>query len=103
MTTNDVFKKIYKDIKENLIKCKNSDEPFFLLNYVIPSINYNPEDKTLEDHYFTSGIEMELDKLLKNFNGEVEYWSYKDTYSFSNDIDLVRKHTINLVENDMEM
>ena len=46
---------------------------------------------------------MELDKLLKNFNGEVEYWSYKDTYSFSNDIDLVRKHTINLVENDMEM
>jgi len=90
MTTNDMFKKIYQELKESLNNAKTNNEKF-VLTYTIPSINYNPQDKTLEDHYFTSGIEMELYKLLQNFNGEIEYYSYQDTYYFSNDKELIKE------------
>ena len=91
MTTNDMFKKIYQELKESLNNAKINNEKF-VLTYTIPSINYNPKDKTLEDHYFTSGIEMELYRLLQNFNGEIDYYSYQDTYYFSNDKELVKEH-----------
>ena len=91
MTTNDMFKKIYQELKESLNDAKTNNEKF-VLTYIIPSINYNPQDKTIEDHYFTSGIEMELYRLLQNFNGEIEYYSYQDTYYFSNDKELIKEH-----------
>lgn len=104
MTTNDMFKKIYKELKEEFSKEYNQK---FLKEYTIPSINFNPGDKTLEDHYFVSGIEMEIERLVEFFNNKVYYTSYKDKYFFSNDKDLVDKRLLLELdeeqENDMEM
>lgn len=91
MTTNDMFKKIYQELKESWNNAKTNNEKF-VATYTIPSINYSPKDESLEDHYFTSGIEMEIYRLLQNFNGEIDYYSYQDTYYFSNDKDMVREH-----------
>lgn len=91
MTTNDMFKKIYQELKENWNNAKTNNEKF-VVTYTIPSINYSPKDESLEDHYFTSGIEMELYRLLQNFNGDIDYYSYQDTYYFSNDKELIREH-----------
>lgn len=103
MTTNDMFKKIYQELKEALAKSKTSEECYFLNTYIIPSINYNAEDKTLDDHYFASGIEMEIHYMLKNFNGEIDYWSYQDTYYFSNDLEMVKERIQQNLEDDMEI
>ena len=91
MTTNDMFKKIYQELKESWNNAKTNNEKF-VATYIIPSINYSPKDESLEDHYFTSGIEMELYRLLQNFNGDIDYYSYQDTYYFSNDKELIREH-----------
>ena len=85
MTTNDLLKKIYNELKERFIKNPNE---IFLKEYEIPSINYNADDNTLEDHYFASGIEMELYKILDSFDNKVYCTNYKDTYFFSNDKEL---------------
>lgn len=100
MTTNDMFRKIYTELKDQLIK--NSNE-IFLKEYEIPSINYNAEDTQLEDHYFTSGIEMELDRMLQHFDNKVFVLSYQDKYFFSNDEETVKKALLNcLEENEIE-
>lgn len=91
MTTNDMFKKIYQELKESWNNAKTNNEKF-VATYTIPSINYSPKDKSLDDHYFTSGIEMEIYRLLQHFNGEIDYYSYQDTYYFSNDKELIREH-----------
>lgn len=91
MTTNDMFKKIYQELKESWNNAKTNNEKF-VATYTIPSINYSPKDETLEDHYFTSGIEMEIYRLLQHFNGEIDYYSYQDTYYFSNDKETIREH-----------
>lgn len=91
MTTNDMFKKIYQELKESWNNAKTNNEKF-VATYTIPSINYSPKDESLEDHYFTSGIEMELYRLLQNFNGDIDYYSYQDTYYFSNDKELIKEH-----------
>lgn len=104
MTTNDMLKKIYNDLKEESTKEYSQK---FLKEYKIPSINFNPGDKTLEDHYFVSGIEMEIERLVELFNNNVYYTSYKDRYFFSNDKELVDKRLLLELdeeqENDMEM
>ena len=82
ITTNDMFKKIYTELKEEI--SKNSKE-VFVKEYYIPSINYNPDDKSILDHYFTSGIEMELDRIIKQLDNKVYYCNFKDKYYFSND------------------
>lgn len=102
MTTNDMFKKIYQELKDSLTNAKSKNEKF-LATYTIPSINYNPDDKSLEDHYFTSGIEMEIYRLLQNFNGEIDYYSYQDTYYFSNDKDMVREHLQQQIEDKLKI
>ena len=91
MTTNDMFKKIYQELKESWNNAKTNNEKF-VATYTIPSINYSPKDETLEDHYFTSGIEMELYRLLQNFNGDIDYYSYQDIYYFRNDKETIREH-----------
>ena len=91
MTTNDMLKKIYQELKDSLANAKSNNEKF-VATYTIPSINYNRDDKSLEDHYFASGIEMEIYRLLQIFNGEIDYYSYQDTYYFSNDKELVKEH-----------
>ena len=44
-----------------------------------------PEDKTVNDHYFISGIEMELENMMSKFDYKIKYARYKDKYFFSND------------------
>lgn len=82
ITTNDIFKKIYKELKEQIIDEKAK---VFVKEYYIPSINNSFDDKSVSDHYFISGIEMELYRMMENFDNKIKYVRYKDKYFFSND------------------
>ena len=64
MTTTDIFKKIYQDLKEEFTKENNN---YFLKEYTIPSINYQENSNGVNDLYFASGIEMELDRMMNFF------------------------------------
>ena len=95
MKTSDMFKKIYMEIKEEMTK--NANE-IFLKEYEIPSINYHSEESELEDPYFASGIEMEIDRILQNFDYKVFVSSYQDKYFFSNDEETVNKALIKYLD-----
>lgn len=95
MTTNDLFKKIYNELKFEL--SKNSTDRF-LKEYEIPSINFNPTDTTLSDHYFTSGIEMEIERILELLDYKIHYYSYQDKYFFSNDKELAKEKMLSVVK-----
>lgn len=95
MKTSDMFKKIYMEIKEEMTK--NANE-IFLKEYNIPSINYHSEEIEFEDLYFTSGIEMEIDRILQNFDYKVFVSSYQDKYFFSNDEETVNKALIKCLD-----
>lgn len=81
-STNDIFKRIYQELKEQI---NNQDGKKFIKEYYIPSINNSFEDKTVNDHYFISGIEMELENMMSKFDYKIKYARYKDKYFFSND------------------
>lgn len=87
-TTNDLFKKIYRDLKAEISK---DSKEIFVKEYYIPSINNHPNDKTISDHYFISGIEMELDKMMSYFQDKVFYTYHGDKYFFSNDENMAIK------------
>ena len=95
MKTSDMFKKIYMEIKEEMTK--NANE-IFLKEYNIPSINYHSEEIEFEDPYFASGIEMEIDRILQNFDYKVFVSSYQDKYFFSNDEETVNKALIKYLD-----
>lgn len=95
MKTSDMFKKIYMEIKEEMTK--NANE-IFLKEYNIPSINYHSEEIELEDPYFASGIEMEIDRILQNFDYKVFVSSYQDKYFFSNNEETVNKALIKYLD-----
>lgn len=82
ISTNDIFKRIYHELKEQI---NNQDGKKFIKEYYIPSINNSFEDKTVNDHYFISGIEMELENMMSKFDNKIKYARYKDKYFFSND------------------
>ena len=82
ISTNDIFKRIYQELKEQI---NNQDGKKFIKEYYIPSINNSFEDKTINDHYFISGIEMELENMMSKFDYKIKYARYKDKYFFSND------------------
>lgn len=82
ISTNDMFKRIYQELKEQI---NNQDGKKFIKEYYIPSINNSFEDKTVNDHYFVSGIEMELENMMSKFDYKIKYARYKDKYFFSND------------------
>lgn len=82
ISTNDIFKRIYQELKEQI---NNQDRKKFIKEYYIPSINNSFEDKTVNDHYFISGIEMELENMMSKFDYKIKYARYKDKYFFSND------------------
>ena len=82
ISTNDIFKRIYQELKEQI---NNQDGKKFIKEYYIPSINNSFEDKTVNDHYFISGIEMELENMMSKFDNKIKYARYKDKYFFSND------------------
>lgn len=106
MTTNDMFRKIYTELKEEFMKNSSTK---FLKEYRIPSINFNPTDTTLSDHYFSSGINMEIERILEFFNYEIYHYSYQDKHFFSNDEELVKQKWISEIpvkddlENNFEM
>lgn len=82
ISANDIFKRIYQELKEQI---NNQDGKKFIKEYYIPSINNSFEDKTVNDHYFVSGIEMELENMMSKFDYKIKYARYKDKYFFSND------------------
>lgn len=88
MTTNDLLKKIYNELKDEISKNENE---IFIKEYFIPTINFNPNDKSISDHYFASGIEMELERMVEQFDNKIVYGTFKDKYYFSNDEDTMLK------------
>ena len=68
ISTNDIFKRIYQELKEQI---NNQDGKKFIKEYYIPSINNSFEDKTVNDHYFISGIEMELENMMSKFDNKI--------------------------------
>ena len=82
MTTEQIFKKIYQELKKQI---KDNPNKIFFKEYTIPSINYKSNEQNTEDLYFASGIEMELHKMMEYFENKVYFASYKDRYFFSND------------------
>lgn len=82
MTTEQIFKKIYNELKKQITD--NPNKTFFK-EYTIPSINYKSNNQDIENLYFASGIEMELYKMMEYFENKVYFASYKDRYFFSND------------------
>lgn len=96
MKTEEIFKQIYQDLKEEMVK--NSNE-IFLKEYEIPSINYSKNEHT-EDMYFASGIEMELDRIIEQFGYKIYFSSYQDKYFFSNNEDKVKERMLQEIGND---
>lgn len=92
MKTEEILKRIYEDLKTRLLSNSNKK---FLIEYKIPSINYN-SDKNIEDMYFSSGIEMELERMMGQLENKIHYASYQDRYLFSND-EVKLKREIHLV------
>lgn len=82
MTTEQILKKIYQELKKQII---NNPNKIFFKEYIIPSINYKTNAQSTENLYFASGIDMELHKMMEYFDNKVCYASYKDRYFFSND------------------
>lgn len=76
--TGQVFKKIYEDLKEEMLK---EDNKIFIKEYEIPSQNYSDTNLGL---WFASTIKMELKQIMKQFDYKVFFYSYKDKYFFSN-------------------
>lgn len=82
ISTNDILKRIYQELKEQI---NSQDGETFIKKYYIPSINNSFEDKTVNDYYFISDIEMELENMMSKFAYKIKYARYKDKYFFSND------------------
>lgn len=98
MKTEEIFKKIYQDLKEETLK--NTGQ-IFLKEYEIPSINYRGNNEQTEDMYFASGIEMQLEQMMKYFDYKVFYSSYKEKYFFSNSTDKVKQRVITEIEREI--
>lgn len=96
MKTEDVFKQIYKDLKNEMLK--NNGE-IFIKQYEIPSITYS-KNENLDDLWWASGIEMELHQMMKNFDYKVYFSSYKDKYFFGNNAEKVQEAMLKEIENE---
>lgn len=94
MKTEEILKRIYEDLKTRVLSNPSNK---FLIEYKIPSINYN-RDRNTEDMYFSSGIEMELERMMGQFDNKVYYASYQDRYLFSNDESKLKREIHLIVE-----
>jgi len=95
---NQLITKIYKDlrIQMTIVKSENSEAKYFVKEYKIDTRNFN--EKKGDFYYF---IKEKLNNLLKKqFNNEISWCSYKETYVFSNNRDLLNKRILELVKND---
>ncbi len=91
--TEQIFKNIYKDLKEEMLKADNT---IFIKEYEIPSRNYS-KDINFE-LWFASGIEMQLYQMMKQFDDKVFFYSYKDKYFFSNNEEKAKETMLKEVE-----
>lgn len=96
MKTEEIFKRIYQDLKEKMI---NNDKEIFVQKYEIPSANYS-NSENIEDLWWASGIEMELEQMMKQFDYNVFFSSYKDQYFFSNSAEKAQESMLQEVDND---
>ncbi|MCI9366206.1 MAG: DUF3848 domain-containing protein [Clostridia bacterium] len=96
MKTEDIFKQIYKDLKDEMLK--NNGE-IFIKKYEIPSMTYSKIENT-DDLWWASGIEMELYQMMKNFDYKVYFSSYKDKYFFGNNAEKVQETMLKEIENE---
>lgn len=94
MKTEDIFKQIYQDLKEEMLKNNGN---IFIKKYEIPSINYSKIEDT-DDLWWASGIEMELHRMMENFDYKVYFSSYKDKYFFGNNAEKVQETMLKEVE-----
>ncbi len=98
--TEQIFSMIFQELKEEINKNK---EKIFLKEYTIPSINYNPQSEDIDNMYFTSGIEMELDRMVSFFEYKIYYASYKDKYFFSNSQELAQEKMLKEIESESKI
>lgn len=97
MKTEQIFRKIYQELKEQI----SNNNDVFIKEYVIPSINYDPDNENIDNKYFASGIVMELDRMMGFFENKIYYSSYKDKYFFSNNEEKTKERMITEINNDM--
>lgn len=88
MKTEQILKRIYKELQSEIMEKPNH---IFLKEYTIPSINFNYNNEENENLYFSSGIEMELYKMMEYFENKIYFNSYKDKYFFSNNAEKLQK------------
>lgn len=77
--TDQILKKIYQDLKDKVLK---NDNEIFVKEYEIPSYNYS-KDRGI-GLWWASGIEMEINRMMQQFDNKIFFTSYKDKYFFSN-------------------
>lgn len=71
------------------------DRLIFVKQYEIPSRNYNNGVRYL---WWASGIKMELEHMMKQFDYKIFFYSYKDKYFFSNNEQKAREMMLKEVE-----
>ena len=93
MQTEQIFKQIYQDLKEQILR---EDKPIFIKQYEIPSRNYSNHENF--DLWWASGIEMQLEQMMKQFDYKVFFYSYEDKYFFSNSQQKAREMMLKEIE-----
>lgn len=99
MKAEEIFKQIYQDLKE---KIESKDNETFIKEYTIPSINYS-DNQNKEDLYFSSGIEMEIERILEQLQYKFFFSSYKDKYFFSNEQSIVQQKVLSEIEKEEDI
>ena len=92
MKTEQIFKQIYQDLKEEMNK---NTKGIFLKEYTIPSVNYSSDSE-----YFASEIEVELKLMMSKFEHKIYFSSYKEKYFFSNNANETRKRMLQEIKNE---
>lgn len=80
-TMSQIYSRIYQELMQEVI---NKDNTIFLKEYVIPSINFSPNIKSIKDMTFASVIDEDLNEMMRFFDYNICFMSYEDKYFFSN-------------------
>lgn len=94
MKTEEIFKQIYKELKDEILE--NSSK-IFIKQYEIPSMNYSKNENT-DDLWWVSGIKMEIYQMMEIFDYKIYFSSYKDKYFFGNDEEKVQEIMLKEIE-----
>lgn len=97
MKTEEILREIYQELKKEMLENKGQ---IVKQIYTIPSVNYSDNSANVEKLYFASEIEMELERMMEQFENKVFYANYKDEYFFSTDKDILRRSILIKIENE---